>query len=54
LLPGDALEAALPELRRLLAEAVLDNPPYEMLWMQRFRAGSVIRVRCSELTKLAV
>jgi hypothetical protein len=44
LLPGDALNAALPELRRLLAEAVLDDPPYEMLWMQRFRAGSAVRV----------
>ena len=33
LLPGDALEAALPQLRQLLAEAVLADPPHAMRWM---------------------
>ena len=34
LLPGEALHAALPELRRQLAEAVLRDPPYAMQWLQ--------------------
>ena len=33
LLPGQRLEAALPMLRRQLAEALLSNPPYAMRWM---------------------
>ena len=33
LLPGEALERAAPELRQLLAEAVLAQPPHAMRWM---------------------
>ena len=34
LLPGEALEAALPQLRQLLADAVLADPPHAMRWMR--------------------
>lgn len=35
LLPGEALERALPSLRRQLAQAVVEDPPYAMRWMRR-------------------
>lgn len=34
LLPGKALEDALPTLARELAEALVESPPYEMRWMK--------------------
>lgn len=33
LLPGDALEQAVVPLRRHLAQALLERPPYAMRWM---------------------
>lgn len=36
LLPGAALEAAAPALRRQLAEALLARPPYALRWMRDY------------------
>ena len=33
LLPGKALEGAIPELVKRLAKDLVDNPPYEMSWL---------------------
>jgi hypothetical protein len=34
LLPGKALEAALPQLRQEVAKALVEEPPYAMRWMR--------------------
>ncbi|GLC47559.1 hypothetical protein PLESTB_000001100 [Pleodorina starrii] len=34
LLPGEALTQALPELHRRLAEALMEEPPYELRWLR--------------------
>jgi hypothetical protein len=34
LLPGKAMEAALPQLRTEVARALLEDPPYAMRWMR--------------------
>lgn len=33
LLAGSALEAVLPQLHIRLAQALLDDPPYELRWL---------------------
>ncbi|EFJ48407.1 hypothetical protein VOLCADRAFT_91060 [Volvox carteri f. nagariensis] len=47
LLPGDALTASLPGWHRRLAEALMDEPPYELRWLQhhplRVRSASANR-----------
>jgi hypothetical protein len=43
LLPGAALDAALPALHAALMHAVLADPPHELRWLRRFgRAGDVL------------
>ena len=46
LLPGAALEAALPDLRRELAAAVLADPPYAQRWLAQLselhRVGALL------------
>ncbi|KAL4434355.1 hypothetical protein ABPG75_000796 [Micractinium tetrahymenae] len=45
LLPGAALEAAVPALRCQLAEALLARPPYAMRWMRDHPAQDLL-LRC--------
>ena len=40
LLPGAALDAALPQLHAALAAAVLSAPPHELRWLRRFAGAS--------------
>lgn len=50
LLPGAALEAALPELREELAAAVVADPPYAQRWLAQLddekQVGSSAQVLC--------
>jgi hypothetical protein len=44
LLPGDALDAAMPEWYAELAQAVVEDPPYEQQWL-RTHPGKVFVLR---------
>ncbi len=37
LLPGAPLDSSMPQLVKLIAAAILDNPPYELLWLRKFK-----------------
>lgn len=54
LLPGAALEAALPELRRALAQAVVADPPYAQRWLAQLGEEARVREQCTRFAALVL
>ncbi len=52
LLPGAALDAALPTLQLEWASALVDDPPFNLRWM-RDHADNQVRARCGTSLALA-